>query len=61
MVEDEETGKLKAVDYHTSMESARDQARIRLLKHDFAKNRYKFWEEGATVPTILWTPCNPGG
>ncbi len=59
-VEDEETGRLKAVGYHTSMESGRDQVRVRLLKHDFPNNRYEFWEEGATGPTILWTPDNPG-
>ncbi|WP_245929654.1 type VI secretion system PAAR protein [Brenneria roseae] len=59
-VEDEETGKLEAVGYHTSMESGRDQVRVRLLKHDFVNNRYEFWEEGATGPTILWTPDNPG-
>ncbi|PWC14601.1 S-type Pyocin domain-containing protein, partial [Brenneria roseae subsp. roseae] len=59
-VEDEDTGRLKAVGYHTSMESGRDQVRVRLLKHDFPNNRYEFWEEGATGPTILWTPDNPG-
>lgn len=59
-MEDEETGRLKAVGYHTSMESGRDQVRVRLLKYDFPNNRYEFWEEGATGPTILWTPDNPG-
>ncbi|KGA42816.1 S-type Pyocin domain-containing protein [Pectobacterium odoriferum] len=59
-MEDEETGRLKAVGYHTSMESGRDQVRVRLLKYDFPNNRYAFWEEGATGPTILWTPDNPG-
>ncbi|WJM85462.1 type VI secretion system PAAR protein [Dickeya chrysanthemi] len=59
-VEDEDSGKLKAVGYHVSMESGRDQVRVRLLKHDFPNNRYEFWEEGATGPTILWTPDNPG-
>ncbi|PWC17625.1 S-type Pyocin domain-containing protein, partial [Brenneria roseae subsp. roseae] len=59
-VEDEDTGRLKAVGYHTSMESRRDQVRVRLLKHNFPSNRYEFWEEGATGPTILWTPDNPG-
>ncbi|WP_247595604.1 S-type pyocin domain-containing protein [Brenneria roseae] len=59
-VEDEDTGRLKAVGYHTSMESGRDRVRVRLLKHDFPNNRYEFWEEGATGPTILWTPDNPG-
>ncbi|WP_235207162.1 S-type pyocin domain-containing protein, partial [Pectobacterium brasiliense] len=59
-MEDEETGRLKAVGYHTSMESGRDQVRVRLLKHDFPNNRYEFWEEGATGPTILWTPDNLG-
>ncbi|WP_353195012.1 S-type pyocin domain-containing protein [Pectobacterium brasiliense] len=49
-IEDEETGRLKAVGYHTSMESGRDQVRVRLLKHDFPNNRYEFWEEGATGP-----------
>ncbi|KHT07778.1 S-type Pyocin domain-containing protein [Pectobacterium brasiliense] len=59
-MEDEETGRLKAVGYHTSMESGRDQVRVRLLKYDFPNNRYEFWEEGATGPMILWTPDNPG-
>lgn len=59
-MEDEETGRLKAVGYHTSMESGRDQVRVRLLKYDFPNNRYAFWEEGATGPTILWTPDNLG-
>ena len=59
-MEDEETGNLKAVGYHTSMESGRDQVRVRLLKYDFPNNRYEFWEEGETGPTILWTPDNPG-
>ncbi|MBN3263013.1 S-type pyocin domain-containing protein [Pectobacterium brasiliense] len=59
-IEDEETGKLKAVGYHTSMESGRDQVRVRLLHYDFPNNRYEFWEDGATGPTILWTPDNPG-
>ncbi|MCV9878967.1 S-type pyocin domain-containing protein [Brenneria izbisi] len=59
-VEDEETGKLKVVGYHTSMESGRDQVRVRLLKYDVPHNRYEFWEEGATGPTLLWTPDNPG-
>ncbi|GKW26026.1 hypothetical protein PEC311524_36200 [Pectobacterium carotovorum subsp. carotovorum] len=59
-VEDEETDRLRAVGYHTSMESGRDQVRVRLLKYDFPNNRYEFWEEGATGPTILWIPDNPG-
>ncbi|MCL6336336.1 S-type pyocin domain-containing protein [Pectobacterium atrosepticum] len=59
-MEDEETGTLKAVGYHTGMESGRDQVRVRLLKHDFPNNRYEFWEEGGAGPTILWTPDNPG-
>ncbi|QDX98057.1 hypothetical protein EGD00_14610 [Pectobacterium carotovorum subsp. carotovorum] len=46
MVEEEDTGKSKAVGYHTSMESGRDQVRVRLLKYDFPNNRYEFWEEG---------------
>lgn len=58
--ENEETGRLKAVGYHTSMESGRDQVRVRLLMYDFPNNRYEFWEEGATGTTILWTPDNPG-
>ncbi|WP_254592361.1 type VI secretion system PAAR protein [Pectobacterium polaris] len=59
-VEDEDSGKLKAVGYHTSMESGRDQVRVRLLRYDFPNNRYEFWEESVTGPTILWTPDNPG-
>jgi uncharacterized Zn-binding protein involved in type VI secretion len=58
-VEDEQTGRLKAVGYHTSAESGSDQVRVRRL-YPTRTGGYEFWEDGAKKPTILWTPDNPG-
>lgn len=40
-VEDPETGRLKAVGYHTSPESGRDQVKVRLMEKRF-DGKYRF-------------------
>jgi pyocin large subunit-like protein/uncharacterized Zn-binding protein involved in type VI secretion len=58
---DEETGRLKAVGYHTGPDSGRDQVRVRLLEKEL-NGGYAFWEDGELhKPLITWTPADAPG
>lgn len=60
-VEDPETGRLKAVGYHTSPESRRDQVRVRLMDKRF-DGKYRFWGDGPGGKVqITWTPADAPG
>ncbi|WP_242662860.1 S-type pyocin domain-containing protein [Enterobacter bugandensis] len=60
-VEDPETGRLKAVGYHTSPESGRDQVRVRLMDKRF-DGKYRFWGDGPGGKVqITWTPADAPG
>lgn len=60
-ITDDETGRLKAVGYHTSTESGRDQVRVRMLEKQ-TDGSYEFWDDGQTnKPLITWTPANTPG
>lgn len=60
-ITDDETGRLKAVGYHTSPESGRDQVRVRMLEKQ-TDGSYEFWDDGQTnKPLITWTPANTPG
>ncbi|HBL7323255.1 S-type pyocin domain-containing protein [Enterobacter kobei] len=60
-VEDQETGRLKAVGYHTSPESGRDQVRVRLMEKRF-DGKYRFWGDGPGGKVqITWTPADAPG
>ncbi|PNF09492.1 S-type Pyocin domain-containing protein [Enterobacter cancerogenus] len=60
-VTDEESGKLKAVGYHTSAASGRDQVRVRMLEKQ-SDGSYEFWgDERSDKPLITWTPANTPG
>lgn len=51
-VTDEESGKLKAVGYHTSAASGRDQVRVRMLEKQ-SDGSYEFWgDERSDKPLI---------
>lgn len=59
--ENTETGRLKAVGYHTSPASGRDQVRVRLLRKNI-NGGFDFWgDERADKPLITWTPADPPG
>lgn len=60
-VEDSETGRLKAVGYHTSPESGRDQVKVRLMEKRF-DGKYRFWgdDSGGKIH-ITWTPADAPG
>ncbi|HFK5806740.1 TPA: S-type pyocin domain-containing protein [Enterobacter bugandensis] len=60
-VEDPETGRLKAVGYHTSPESGRDQVKVRLMDKRF-DGKYRFWGNGPGGKVqITWTPADAPG
>jgi len=60
-ITDDETGRLKAVGYHTSTESGRDQVRVRILEKQL-DGSYEFWgDEQSDKPLITWTPANTPG
>ncbi|QLY01648.1 S-type pyocin domain-containing protein [Citrobacter braakii] len=60
-VEDPETGRLKAVGYHTSPESGRDQLKVRLMEKRF-DGKYRFWGDGPGGKVqITWTPADAPG
>lgn len=58
---DDETGRLKAVGYHTSTESGRDQVRVRMLEKQI-DDSYEFWgDEQSDKPLITWSPASTPG
>lgn len=60
-VTDEESGRLKAVGYHTSAASGRDQVRVRMLDKQ-TDGSYEFWgDERSDKPLITWSPENAPG
>lgn len=60
-ITDDETGRLKAVGYHTSTESGCDQVRVRMLEKQM-DGSYEFWgDERSDKPLITWTPASTPG
>ena len=60
-VENPETGRLKAVGYHTSPESGRDQVKVRLMEKRF-DGKYRFWGDGPGGKVqVIWTPADAPG
>jgi len=60
-ITDDDSGKLKAVGYHTSSDSGRDQVRVRMLEKQ-SDGSYEFWgDERSDKPLITWTPANTPG
>ncbi|MEZ3499178.1 S-type pyocin domain-containing protein [Pantoea sp. KPR_PJ] len=60
-ITDDKTGRLKAVGYHTSTESGRDQVRVRMLEKQI-DGSYEFWgDERSDKPLITWTPASTPG
>ncbi|OTA20403.1 Uropathogenic specific protein [Xenorhabdus beddingii] len=54
-VENPQTGQLTAVGYHTGKESGLEQTKVRHVQHNKSLNRYEFWEDDATSPTLIWS------
>ncbi|PHM36943.1 hypothetical protein Xmau_04093 [Xenorhabdus mauleonii] len=52
--ENAETGQLTAVGYHTSKENMLEPVKVRHVQYNKSLNRYEFWEDGASSPTLVW-------
>lgn len=60
-ITDDDSGRLKAVGYHTTAASGRDQVRVRMLEKQ-TDGSYEFWgDERSDKPLITWTPANAPG
>ncbi|MBK5071553.1 S-type pyocin domain-containing protein [Budviciaceae bacterium CWB-B4] len=59
-VMDSTTGKMKVNGYHTGAGMLSSEVPVREMKLDPKTGIYEFWEDGASGPSILWTPDNPG-
>lgn len=60
-ITDDDSGRLKAVGYHTTAASGRDQVRVRMLERQ-TDGSYEFWgDERSDKPLITWTPANTPG
>lgn len=60
-ITEDETGRLKAVGYHTSTESGRDRVRVRMLEKQ-RDGSYEFWsDDQSDKPLITWTPASTPG
>lgn len=60
-ITDDDSGRLKAVGYHTTAASGRDQVRVRMLDRQ-TDGSYEFWgDERSDKPLITWTPANTPG
>ncbi|MCF8581337.1 S-type pyocin domain-containing protein [Enterobacter ludwigii] len=60
-ITDDDSGRLKAVGYHTTATSGRDQVRVRMLEKQ-TDGSYEFWgDERSDKPLITWTPANTPG
>lgn len=49
-------GRFKPVAYHTGPDCGQDQVRVRSMHVNNRTGHYEFWADGATGPTIIWTP-----
>lgn len=60
-ITDDDSGRLKAVGYHTTVTSGRDKVRVRMLEKQ-TDGSYEFWgDERSDKPLITWTPANTPG
>ncbi|WP_319930280.1 S-type pyocin domain-containing protein [Xenorhabdus santafensis] len=53
-VENAETGQLTAVGYHTAENAGMEKVKVRHVQYNKSLNRYEFWEDGASSPTLVW-------
>lgn len=46
--------------FHVSVGGGQDKVPVRMLQKNTTTGNYEFWEDGASKPTIVWTPDDPG-
>lgn len=58
--EADQYGTMKPKGFHVSARGGQDKVPVRMLQKNTTTGNYEFWEDGATKPTIVWTPDDPG-
>nr|WP_318384546.1 S-type pyocin domain-containing protein [uncultured Enterobacter sp.] len=58
--EADQYGTMKPKGFHVSATGRQDKVPVRMLQKNTTTGNYEFWEDGATKPTIVWTPDEPG-
>lgn len=58
--EAEQDGMIRPKGFHVSAGGGQDKVPVRMLQKNSTTGNYEFWEDGASKPTIVWTPDDPG-
>ncbi|HDG1711310.1 TPA: S-type pyocin domain-containing protein [Kluyvera ascorbata] len=58
--EADQNGMIRPKGFHVSARGGQDKVPVRMLQKNTATGNYEFWEDGASKPTIVWTPDDPG-
>ena len=58
--EAEQNGTIRPKGFHVSTGGGQDKVPVRMLQKNSTTGNYEFWEDGASKPTIVWTPDDPG-
>ncbi|EGT5657532.1 killer protein of pyocin s3, partial [Citrobacter braakii] len=58
--EAEQNGTIRPKGFHVSAGGGQDKVPVRMLQKNSTTGNYEFWEDGASKPTIVWTPDDPG-
>ncbi|MGV4036636.1 S-type pyocin domain-containing protein [Citrobacter braakii] len=58
--EAEQNGMIRPKGFHVSAGGGQDKVPVRMLQKNSTTGNYEFWEDGASKPTIVWTPDDPG-
>ena len=58
--EADQNGMVRPKGFHVSARGGQDKVPVRMLQKNTATGNYEFWEDGASKPTIVWTPDDPG-
>ncbi len=58
--EADQYGTMRPKGFHVSARGGQDKVPVRMLQKNITTGNYEFWEDGASKPTIVWTPDDPG-
>ncbi|HCT5581727.1 TPA: S-type pyocin domain-containing protein [Enterobacter kobei] len=58
--EADQNGMIRPKGFHVSVGGGQDKVPVRMLQKNTTTGNYEFWEDGASKPTIVWTPDDPG-
>ena len=58
--EADQNGMIRPKGFHVSARGGQDKVPVRMLQKNTTTGNYEFWEDGASKPTIVWIPDDPG-